>query len=83
VFKKERTTPVFGYYLVSLVCVGFAVCSAVKISDPGSILEWTLSFVFTLYIASFVVDLYPAVKTRKNNNFNNQTEEHGELNVRY
>lgn len=32
--------------------------------DPSAILEWTISFVFTGYVLSFVVDLLPSVRTR-------------------
>jgi hypothetical protein len=42
----------------------FGACIALSISDAGSILEWTIAFIFTLYIASFYIDLRPAVYTR-------------------
>ncbi len=37
--------------------------------DVGAPLEWTIAFIFDLYIFSFCVDLYPAVHTRKGNKY--------------
>lgn len=61
--------------------IGFGVCLAKSISNAGSILEWTISFVFTFYIASFFIDLQPAVRTRRNKNMGmgGPTEEQVEL----
>lgn len=32
--------------------------------DVAAVFEWVVAFIFTLYILSFVVDLYPAVATK-------------------
>ena len=45
--------------------LGFIACLALSISNAGSVLEWSIAFIFTLYIASFVVDLRPAAHTHK------------------
>ncbi|OQE14553.1 hypothetical protein PENFLA_c037G06787 [Penicillium flavigenum] len=49
------------------LAIGFGVCIGSKQSskqNPGAVLEWTISFVFTGYVLSFVVDLLPSVRTR-------------------
>jgi hypothetical protein len=35
------------------------------VGNAGSVLEWCIAFIFTLYIASFFIDLRPAVHTRQ------------------
>lgn len=50
------------------LAIGFGICT--KSSDSskknvGAILEWVIAFVFTGYVLSFVVDLLPAVRTRR------------------
>lgn len=59
------------HYLVQLIPLhskslppGFAVCLGLSISNAGSVLEWCIAFIFTFYIASFFIDLRPAVHTR-------------------
>ena len=32
--------------------------------DAAAVLEWTVSFVFSLYVFSFAIDLMPAMRTR-------------------
>jgi hypothetical protein len=32
--------------------------------NTGAILEWTIAFVFTGYVCSFIIDLLPSVRTR-------------------
>jgi hypothetical protein len=49
------------------LAIGFGVCIGSNQSskqNPGAVLEWTISFVFTGYVLSFVVDLLPSVRTR-------------------
>ncbi|KAJ5172313.1 hypothetical protein N7492_004906 [Penicillium capsulatum] len=49
------------------LAIAFAICAKSKdISkrDPSAVLEWIISFVFTGYVLSFVVDLLPSVRTR-------------------
>lgn len=43
--------------------LGFGVCDEKDISNTAAILEWAVSFVFTFYILSFVLDLAPAVRS--------------------
>ncbi|KAJ5224123.1 hypothetical protein N7468_008665 [Penicillium chermesinum] len=50
------------------LAIGFGVChqsSNKSLKNPGAILEWVIAFVFTGYILSFVIDLLPAVRTRR------------------
>ncbi|KAF4973533.1 hypothetical protein FSARC_197 [Fusarium sarcochroum] len=44
--------------------IAFGVCSRLKHRNAAAVLEWTISFIFTFYALSFVIDLYPAVRTK-------------------
>jgi len=48
------------------LAIGFGVCisGAAGKQNTGAVLEWTISFVFTGYVLSFVIDLLPSVRTR-------------------
>ncbi|SPJ74056.1 related to FK506 suppressor Sfk1 [Fusarium torulosum] len=53
------------FILVELaLIIAFGVCSRVKARNAAAILEWVISFIFTFYAVSFVIDLYPAVRTK-------------------
>ncbi|KAF9775932.1 hypothetical protein IL306_005929 [Fusarium sp. DS 682] len=53
------------FILVELsLIIAFGVCSRVKERNAAAILEWIISFIFTFYAVSFVIDLYPAVRTK-------------------
>ncbi|KAH7318742.1 Frag1/DRAM/Sfk1 [Stachybotrys elegans] len=46
------------------LAVGFAACMGLGRSNAAAILEWIVATVFTLYAVSFVIDLWPAVRTK-------------------
>jgi hypothetical protein len=46
------------------LAVAFVACSVTKNYNIAAIFEWIVSFVFTLYIISFFIDLYPAIRTK-------------------
>lgn len=46
------------------LAVTFAATSFTHNYNVAAIFEWVVSFVFTLYIISFFIDLYPAVRTK-------------------
>lgn len=46
------------------LAVAFIACNFLRRYDVAAILEWIVAFVFSFYIWSFMVDLYPAVRTR-------------------
>lgn len=47
------------------LAIGFAATfSSNTHQDVGAILEWTIAFIFTLYVLSFLLDLAPAVGTK-------------------
>lgn len=49
------------------LAIAFVTCAKSKDMsrrDPSAVLEWLISFVFTGYVLSFVVDLLPSVRTR-------------------
>ncbi|KAJ4328011.1 hypothetical protein N0V84_001541 [Fusarium piperis] len=44
--------------------VAFGVLGRLRERDAAAVLEWIISFIFTFYAVSFVIDLYPAVRTK-------------------
>ena len=46
------------------LAIAFGVLSRTGDRNNAAIVEWTVAFVFTLYVFSFFIDLQPAVKTR-------------------
>jgi len=51
-------------FIIVEVClaVGFAATSFKKQYNAAAILEWAVSFIFTFYVLSFIMDLAPAVR---------------------
>ncbi|EGO61266.1 hypothetical protein NEUTE1DRAFT_77147 [Neurospora tetrasperma FGSC 2508] len=47
-----------------ILAVAFASCSYTQHYNPAAVLEWTIAFIFSFYIFSFWIDLYPAVRTK-------------------
>lgn len=47
-----------------LLAIAFVACTFTGNYNPGAVLEWTIAFIFSFYVFSFYVDLYPAVKTK-------------------
>ncbi|ORY72004.1 Frag1/DRAM/Sfk1 family protein [Pseudomassariella vexata] len=50
-----------------LLAIAFIATNFLKMYNTAAILEWTIAFVFSFYVFSFYVDLYPAVATRHEN----------------
>ncbi|KAM0335733.1 hypothetical protein ACHAQA_000783 [Verticillium albo-atrum] len=46
------------------IAIAFAVSMRTGNSDPAAILEWVVAFVFSFYVFSFIMDLWPAVRTK-------------------
>ncbi|TLS31437.1 hypothetical protein PpBr36_02394 [Pyricularia pennisetigena] len=47
-----------------LLCVGFGIANRLREFNAAAILEWVIAVVFSFYVFSFYVDLYPAVYTK-------------------
>lgn len=47
-----------------ILAVAFAACNFKKASNAAAVLEWAVAFIFSFYVFSFYVDLFPAVRTR-------------------
>ncbi|KAJ5477221.1 hypothetical protein N7539_007365 [Penicillium diatomitis] len=50
------------------LAIAFGICTKSQSSskkNTGAILEWTIAFIFTGYVLSFIIDLLPSVRTRK------------------
>ncbi|KAH9910013.1 Frag1/DRAM/Sfk1 family-domain-containing protein [Xylariomycetidae sp. FL2044] len=43
-----------------LLAIAFAVCNFRDMWNAAAVLEWTIAFIFSFYIWSFFIDLYPA-----------------------
>jgi len=53
------------FVLVELVlCAVFVGTTFTEHYDVGAVFEWIIAFIFSLYVFSFVVDLYPAIYTK-------------------
>ena len=46
------------------LAIGFGVLSRRKDWNRAAILEWVIALIFTFYVISFIIDLWPAVRTR-------------------
>ncbi|KAI2608370.1 Frag1/DRAM/Sfk1 family-domain-containing protein [Hypoxylon fragiforme] len=53
-----------------LLAIGFVVTNFMGYYNSAAILEWIIAFIFSFYVFSFVVDLYPAIATRNNRSSN-------------
>lgn len=47
------------------LAIAFAVTNFKGLYNAAAILEWVVAFVFSFYVFSFFVDLYPAAKTSR------------------
>lgn len=76
IFYRSRHRVLLTSFVIKLffviteigLAIGFGICTRSndkRLKDPGAILEWVIAFVFTGYVLSFVVDLLPAVRTRR------------------
>lgn len=55
-----------SFVLIEVVlAVAFAACMATDHYNPAAVLEWIIAFIFSAYIFSFVIDLYPAAATKQ------------------
>lgn len=69
------------FILVSLVlAIAFAACNFKERYNAAAILEWAISFVFTFYVLSFVMDLAPAAGTKHRRGMGQETEMQREAN---
>jgi hypothetical protein len=48
-----------------LLAVAFVACTFTKHYNPGAVLEWVIAFIFSFYVFSFYIDLYPAAATKQ------------------
>lgn len=56
------------FILVELaLAVAFGVSSRTHHHDIAAVFEWVVALIFTFYVLSFVLDLYPAVWTKEKN----------------
>jgi hypothetical protein len=64
-----------------ILAIAFAATNFKKSYNAAAVLEWAIAFIFTLYDASFFIDLIPAVGTRHSvRRYGNQTEMQNEAN---
>ncbi|KAK3378042.1 Frag1/DRAM/Sfk1 family-domain-containing protein [Podospora didyma] len=47
-----------------LLAIAFVSCTFTAHYNAGAVLEWVIAFIFSFYVFSFYVDLYPAVRTK-------------------
>lgn len=52
------------FIVVFCLAVAFIVTNFLSMWETAATLEWTIAFIFSIYVFSFFVDLYPASKTK-------------------
>lgn len=63
-----------AFVLVTIcLAVPFVVLTSRGIYNPAAVLEWVIALVFSFYVFSFYVDLYPAVNTKRGGNYRTKT----------
>lgn len=63
-----------AFVLVTIfLAVPFVVLTSLGTYNPAAILEWVIALVFSFYVFSFYVDLYPAVYTKHGGNYRTKT----------
>lgn len=62
-------------FILVTVClaVPFVVLTKLGIYNPAAVLEWVIALVFSFYVFSFYIDLYPAVYTKHGGNYRTKT----------
>jgi len=59
-----------AFVVVEIVlAIAFVSCTFTQRYNQGAILEWVIAFIFSAYVFSFYVDLYPAVRTKNGGGF--------------
>ncbi|KAJ0388142.1 hypothetical protein COL922a_000773 [Colletotrichum nupharicola] len=46
------------------LAIPFVVLQKLKRNNEAAIIEWVIAFVFSFYVLSFIIDLWPAMRTR-------------------
>ncbi|KUI71544.1 Protein sfk1 [Cytospora mali] len=65
-----------AFVLVTVVlAVPFVILTKLGRHNPAAILEWVIALVFSFYVFSFYVDLYPAVSTKNGGNYHTRSWE--------
>ncbi|KAK3326317.1 Frag1/DRAM/Sfk1 family-domain-containing protein [Apodospora peruviana] len=57
-----------------LLAIAFVACTFTGRYNPGAVLEWVIAFIFSFYVFSFYIDLYPAVNTKDPRNVHKMTQ---------
>lgn len=54
------------FFIITEIClaVAFGVCSKLHIWNVAAVLEWIVSFIYCIYVASFFIDFLPALRTK-------------------
>lgn len=65
-----------AFVLVTVaLAIPFVVLTKYGFYNPAAVLEWVIALVFSFYVFSFYVDLYPAVYTKNGGNYRTKTWE--------
>lgn len=48
-----------------LLAIAFIACTFTRNYNPGAVLEWVIAFIFSAYVFSFYIDLYPAAASQQ------------------
>ena len=73
-FSEHRETRVlrisfyvklFFVIIETVLAIAFVCCNTTGRPNPGAVLEWVIAFIFSFYVFSFYIDLYPAAATKQ------------------
>lgn len=56
------------------LCIAFGVCSKEHVWNVAAGLEWTIAFIYCLYVISFFVDFLPAVRSKSHQSFETEMQ---------
>lgn len=64
IFRTSFLLKLFFIVVELALCIAFGVCSRTKSYNKAAVLEWVIAAVFSFYVFSFVIDLWPAMHTK-------------------
>lgn len=71
-----------AFVLVTVaLAIPFVVLTRYRIYNPAAVLEWVIALVFSFYVFSFVIDLYPAVYTKHGGDYRMRAARRGRQQV--
>jgi hypothetical protein len=61
-------------FLEICLCIAFGVCSKKHVWNVAAGLEWTIAFIYCLYVLSFFIDFLPVLRSKHNQSFETEMQ---------